>query len=336
MRNRWLGFGGLVVVTALVLTASSTMAGKGGKKPPKDPPPAADPELAFTEEGKFNAKYLTVANADGSNQSRILEAATGRPSWSHDASQLCFFANINGPGLYTINVDGTGLNLVLATASIALADGGRPAWSPATDADGDYRIAFQKKSGALGNYDIFLVKPDGTGLVNATNSPSVDERRPSWSTGGDRLAVDDGQDVFVYSINAAGTAVDGDPFYLTDAADVPTGPINGYAVKQARWAKTQDVLVVSVEPGGGHLADFWIIDMTGTAPDFTQLTDTADHQEHSASWSPDDADIAYMGADRSTKRNQTFKNTGGYVMASDGSGSTTYLLPDASKVAWRR
>ena len=37
--------------------------------------------------------------------------------------------------------------------------------------------------------DIFIVRPDGTGLVNLTNTPDLEEYWPSWNRTGDRLAV---------------------------------------------------------------------------------------------------------------------------------------------------
>ena len=61
-----------------------------------------------------------------------------------------------------------------------LADDRDPAWSPSGGA-----IAFA--SNRNGHYDIFLIAPDGTGLVQVT-SEGADERYPAWNSDGSRIA----------------------------------------------------------------------------------------------------------------------------------------------------
>src|SRR5262249_669484 len=57
----------------------------------------------------------------------------------------------------------------------------RPAWSP----DGT-RIEFDSTQD--GSYDLFTINPDGTGQINLTNSPDVDEVSGSWSPDGSKIA----------------------------------------------------------------------------------------------------------------------------------------------------
>ncbi len=52
-----------------------------------------------------------------------------------------------------------------------------PAWSP----DGS-KIAFA--SNRSGDYDIYVINPDGTGLTNLTNTTNTDEKYPSWNPDG--------------------------------------------------------------------------------------------------------------------------------------------------------
>ena len=54
-----------------------------------------------------------------------------------------------------------------------------PAWSP----DGT-RLAYI--SGFVGS-DIYVIRPDGTGRMNLTGTPSADERDPDWSPDGSRI-----------------------------------------------------------------------------------------------------------------------------------------------------
>ena len=56
-----------------------------------------------------------------------------------------------------------------------------PAWSPTGE-----RIAFA--SDREGTYDVFVMNPDGTGVVNVTASPASNDREPSWGPDGQWLA----------------------------------------------------------------------------------------------------------------------------------------------------
>ena len=62
-------------------------------------------------------------------------------------------------------------------------DGGNDGW-PTWAPDGG-RIAFE--SDRSGNWDIWVMNPDGTGLTNLTQSPE-DELYPAWSPDGKKIA----------------------------------------------------------------------------------------------------------------------------------------------------
>jgi TolB protein len=79
--------------------------------------------------------------------------------------------------IYSSNADGTGRAQLTFNAASDTA----PVWSP----DGD-RIAYA--SNKNGNWDVYLMKSDGTSLVNVTTGSTADETAPAWSLDGRRIA----------------------------------------------------------------------------------------------------------------------------------------------------
>lgn len=113
---------------------------------------------------------IYVMNADGTNVKQIISNSTAatNPRWSPSGAQIAYVATDNGGWYYEIWVtDPAG------KAQIRLTKGVTPLWSP----DGS-RIAFH--GGVDSHLEIFSIKPDGTGLMNLTNSPA-DEFGFSWS-----------------------------------------------------------------------------------------------------------------------------------------------------------
>jgi Tol biopolymer transport system component len=100
--------------------------------------------------------------------------------------------------LYTI--DYTGKNLFQLTHS---GQDAYPRWSPKKD-----KIVFNRRvGGAKGNWDIYMINPDGTGET-ALIKGEKDDIYPAWSPDGERLvfvrlhnSVPDGNAFIVYNIN---------------------------------------------------------------------------------------------------------------------------------------
>jgi len=112
-------------------------------------------KIAFVD-GR-DAFKLYVMNADGSGVTRVgagIIAYSG-PAWSPDGTKLLFNSpdQSGGAALYTVNVDGTGLQR-LVNANVV-----DPSWSP----DGT-AIAFAAPYGD-GHYHIFIANADGIGNV---------------------------------------------------------------------------------------------------------------------------------------------------------------------------
>ncbi len=97
-----------------------------------------------------------------------------QPAFSADGQSI-IYKTCQGTrcGLFTANVDGTGLTLLTTDA-----DDGQPAWSP----DGQ-KIAFA--SGKRDQWDIYVVNADGSGRTKLTKEPGPDVL-PAW-LGNERL-----------------------------------------------------------------------------------------------------------------------------------------------------
>src|SRR6266478_5950647 len=76
----------------------------------------------------------------------------------------------------------------------------------ATFPGGDGRIAFT--GSGSGNNDIYTMNPDGSGLVNVTNSPA-DDGRPDYSPDGTKIAFRSNRtgNQEIFTMNADGSGV---------------------------------------------------------------------------------------------------------------------------------
>jgi TolB protein len=150
-------------------------------------------------------------NADGTGVTRVTPAGMNGfwPTWSPDGSQIAFSRSVDvGVSLYVINADGTNLHRI--TTPPGAAQDMTADWSP----DGS-RIAFVR-SAAEGSApplaDVYLVNPDGSGLLNLTHHTELAQVCcPAWSPDGqkiayatDELSVFDNSEIFV--MNADGSS----------------------------------------------------------------------------------------------------------------------------------
>ncbi|MGH7573212.1 MAG: carboxypeptidase regulatory-like domain-containing protein, partial [Gemmatimonadota bacterium] len=75
-----------------------------------DSDPAWSPDgtrIAFTTNRNANQSYIALMNPDGSGFAPLVP---GRfPAWSPDGTRIVFVGGADGPGLYVVNVDGSGL-----------------------------------------------------------------------------------------------------------------------------------------------------------------------------------------------------------------------------------
>ena len=147
---------------------------------------------------------LYVMNADGSGKQALLEPGDGPFSWSPDGRNIAFARNGH---VYVTNADGSGVRRL--TSRPRPRPGGSwvvfaGAWSP----DGR-KIAFVTKRD--GNWEVYVMNPDGSGKRNLTRNPGNDGPRGwgvAWSPDGRKIAFvsdrDGTYDVYVMSADGSG------------------------------------------------------------------------------------------------------------------------------------
>jgi len=86
--------------------------------------------------------------------------------------------------LGVVRPDGTDLHYISFRSSGIDGPSMTPSWSP----DGSSIVFSSAPSSGDGLADLWLVSPDGTGLRNLTQTPTVDETDPTWSPDGTSIA----------------------------------------------------------------------------------------------------------------------------------------------------
>ncbi len=141
---------------------------------------------------------IYLINSDGGGLRKLTRGEY--PSWSPVSDEIIHRACVGGGcGLYAIDANSADPN-----AKRRLTEGGgdgQPAWSP-----NGSRIAYISKDD--GNFEIYVVNPDGTGKSRVTNDPASDGL-PVWSPDGQWLAFrsDRGGSWAIYVVRPDGTGL---------------------------------------------------------------------------------------------------------------------------------
>jgi hypothetical protein len=196
----------IVVLSCLTLflvvpAGSEAIPVKPPKKPKPTPTPAPEPDpeivyLAKKKNGNTWTSKIMVMNADGSNQTEVVDCGTmscSWPDWSPDGSQIIFSSNAfdtfeppHTGGIYVVGVDGSGL-----TKLIDLKGGrGQPAWSPVAIGDEHWIVYSDQDEGAPDGYhDLFAYGVSSGRIVQLTSFPDITVDEPAWSADGAFLSA---------------------------------------------------------------------------------------------------------------------------------------------------
>jgi len=135
---------------------------------------------------------IWIVPADGGPQVNLTRSASPETEavWSPDGRQLAFTRRTMrgqyGPGYYedvwVMNANSLyQRRLTSSSGAPDYAGARRPRWSP------DGKLVMFESSSLGYNEDIYTIRPDGTGLLNLTNTPDLSESGAEWSPDGTKI-----------------------------------------------------------------------------------------------------------------------------------------------------
>ena len=210
-----------------------------------------------------------------------LAAQPAEAAYPGKNGKIAFLSNRSGTNIFTISPNGGVVTKI--TSSNGVSD---PAYSP-----NGTRIAF--KSGSRTNYEISVMKADGSGVRQLTDTPVV-ESEPAWSPDGRKIAfvasafeVDGSMDSEIWVMNADGSGrrlLTRNSFPDTQPSWSPRG--NRIAFVSGRTGDTNsNIYVMDADPATREAAVS--ITPNTTDPLYQGHDDNPD-------WSPDGTKIAYV------------------------------------------
>lgn len=238
-----------------------------------DGQPAVSPDgrtVAFVHELEDRGPVVGSIPIEGGVVSWLTDEdlfVTGGPSWSPDGSRIAFPAHDGeGQRLYVMNANGTEQRPITGD-DVHWVDSA--AWSP----DGS-TIAFTA-SPLSGDddpsvWDVYTIRPDGTGLTNVTGTADTDEGAASWSPDGERLAYSlaSGQG----SAIVVRTLADGTLTTITDGSALDMSPA---------WSPDGSLIAFERGPIEGDDFDIWTM-----RPDGSNLIRLTTGGALSPAWQP--------------------------------------------------
>ncbi len=244
---------------------------------PPTPTPRPPQWLAFeTERGKLGDYEIFVMTTTGERVTNVTNswADDVAPVWSPNGRRIAFVSLRDtptgkwglGPGsIYLLDFDPIAGR---PGKVVRLTDGGGddnwPTWSP----DGK-KIAFM--SDRSGNWDIWIINVDGSGLTQVTHHPGEDEF-PDWSPDGKKIAFTSkrggNRDIWVMNVDGS------NPVNLTNMPGRDRYPM---------WSPDGKMIAFNTKRDGNQ--EIYVMNADGSNQ--RNVTNAPDSTEGLADWSPD-------------------------------------------------
>ncbi len=266
-------------------------------------------DLSESKEATFFDLFdseIMVANLDGTGVRRLTHDVRSEdfsPAWSPDGNRIAFIKDVRyaeshiGP-LAIMNADGSDARTIRLPPDVTYVLY-RPVWSP----DGSW-IAAIGGGEALSGSHLFLVRPDGSGVLNV--GPATGH--PAWSPDSSRLAFFqfeyEAETWVLYTANANGT----DRRRLAAFEQM-----ENWSHPQLSWSPDGSALLFAYEHKYGHPSS------TGHVVGVDDGSILANVEGLVAAWSPDGSRIAVLTRLTSTSKEIVSNSPVLYTMAWDGS-----------------
>ncbi len=252
--------------------------------------------IVYMSPGAGGSYDIYAMNADGTNVRNITNntALDGYPQVSEDGTMVAFASDRAAPGtgkldVYTMNIDGSNVRRITTDGA---------SWDPAFNYD-KTKILFTSTAGGL--YDIYTANADGTGRVNVSHNPGVDEFA-SWN--------DDGTKIVFASYRDADAAHTGnEEIYIMDANGDNQTRLTFDTTRDNYPAMSADGRIAFTAERDGN-REIYVMNSDGSNPHNITNSPYTDQIPY---WEPDGDHISYT----------SYRDLGGngdvYVMNSDGS-----------------
>lgn len=269
------------------------------------------------ERTRYRSSDIYVMNADGSGRRRLTQSPQldGDPVWSPDGRKIAFVRVLGGRAdIYVVNADGSRVRRLAHAIAFTPGPGGpgagwsaNPVWSP----DGR-RIAFVGNRD--GNFDIFVVNADGSGLRKLSQSRRNDYD-PAWSPDGRVIAFQGRREPPPESKRGAC------PLRRCERQEIYVVDADGSRLRRLTHDWRFDAAPVWSPDGGKilfqhrHHPDIWVMNADGSGRrNLTRSVTQPFATDQAPAWSPDGRKILFV----SNRGDGNWYEV--YSMNADGSG----------------
>lgn len=264
--------------------------------------------FAGTRGGEGTVELYTVSARGGRTYPITADSADDfGPRWSPEARRIAFYSNRDSADPDQLRFDVFVLDDGIHPVAAGPADDREPAWSP-----NGARLVFD--SDRSGNYELYSVRPDGTGLRRLTRTRG-DESVPDWSPDGRRIAFSLGGRIWVMSADGSRRRA------LTRAAGgvdwAPAWSPDG------RWLAFESNRAMASQRHPTN--EIWIVRADGNG--LRRLTHNRANDNH-PSWSPDGRRLVFARHGAGLSQLYVMRPDGGGVRRVTTGAGVAALQPD--------